>query len=98
MGVLCMGVSQALGGVCTSGPPHEQELGEGGTEVLWGLPGSGQAPCLHLSSTSARRRPGFTCSQPTRLQASLETALSLPLEAADVSPALVRRQPPGPVK
>ena len=29
-----MGVSQALGGVCTSGLPHEQELGEGGTEVL----------------------------------------------------------------
>lgn len=44
-----------------------------GTKVLWGLPGSGQAPHLHLSSVSARKCPGFTCSQPTRLQASLET-------------------------
>ena len=58
----------------------------GGTEVFWGLPGLGQAPRLHLSSTSARRCPGFTSREAAGL--SGDSALSHPLAAADVSPVL----------
>lgn len=61
----------------------------------WGSPRRGTGPAPRLPS--ARRCPGFTCPQPTRLWGSREMP-SLPRAAADVSPALACCQPPQPVK
>lgn len=89
-----MGVSQALGRVCTSGPPDEQELGERGHQGALGSPrlGTGPTPapllrlCLEVPwfhLLSAHEAAGL----------SGDSALFHPLAAADVSPALVCRQP-----